>query len=327
VNEIEITRRYLPPITYRNHIITLNPSNLSTLIQRKGGTNTSTETIWSVRPFNFADLQQPVPASAYFANEKPLALFNGDFHGTIVEGNYWPTIYLPLEITRIAPELFASCRIKLSDESTFEWTVTIGDNTTTMVRLSRRGMWDPPVKLQPIDETFLTAPNIITKNFPATSSVAAGETPPLLHTPVLTTVTSYNTKVPGGPAVEEDKKGAASTVNAAPIATTVISMTTLKDLPAAIITQMGTRTVQARGPPLTLGDIIISRALNGDYIIKSSQLSYFYPKTVKKPGQTIVDNNLNGGPNVQTSQAERTVRIYPFLRWISVVSLLGSFYI
>jgi hypothetical protein len=326
----------LPPITYKDYILTLNPSDLSTIVHTAIKTNSFGDLedgSDSPRRFNFADIQGPVPAGAYFAEVKNIAgpgldgyaslpIFNGKPHKTIVAGNYWPRMSIPSAISNIAPEVFQWCKPDLSTTQTK--TYYKNGTTTTWTTTYRFGWWDPPVKLHPVkgtlsEATFPTPP--ITEEKPSVTSFAVvAEIPPSLSTPLSTPVAPHNSKVPDVPILGEGTNGAASSLKQQLVATTMISRTTSSALPDSIIALIGTRIIQIGGPALILGDTVVSRTSNGDYIIESSQVSYLYPKTVQEAGQTGYIDMPNGGPKVQMSKAERTIEIPLHLRWVCALS-------
>jgi hypothetical protein len=285
---------------------------------------------WEARPFNFADLHGPIPASVYFGGEGiDLAMFNGrTSQGTIVEGNYWPTIVLPKEITSVAPDLFASCSVR------YTWSEWIENDLvhpiTTMYGF-RRGVWDPPVALQPITDIADSPPSfpITFESQPHPSASVVGEQLPLLHTPVSTSTGSH----PTGPSREwtdsEDDNAADSSRNSAPTVTTITFRSTSSSLPDSVLARMGSRNILVGGPALALENTVISRALNGDYIIESSRIYDLRSNTYRKSSPTRskggqISDKKTGIP---ISVATRTIKSALQWRWIYIFSFLVTFMI
>src|ERR1700761_4536839 len=81
-----------PRSTYTNGIITLPPSEVSSVVLNRDCPiqNCSTADWWTTRPFNFADLQGDVPANAYFDGPP-----GDEKNETIVEGSYFPFLAVP----------------------------------------------------------------------------------------------------------------------------------------------------------------------------------------------------------------------------------------
>ena len=99
-------------------MLTLNAADLSSYAWECSSSSPCTR---RARPFNFADLEGPVPASAYFGDVtsdggglEQGEFFNGRLQTTIVEGNYWPKVLLPKKISSLAPDLFATCSIRFN---------------------------------------------------------------------------------------------------------------------------------------------------------------------------------------------------------------------
>jgi hypothetical protein len=258
LNTISVIRHGTTAKIFSNYILTLNPSELFTQVlgcygAGKGCTRT-------VRPFNFADLQPTVPASAYFGRvefsrdqyetEKPQALFNGRAHDTIVEGNYWPTIALPAAISSIDPELFRTCKVATTWEKNGEWL--------------DHGIFDPPVVLSPLAATTLLAPTL---PFQASSvGQMQGEMRPTLNLPLETAAVAQQPEFLNG----FDVPNFASQTPL-PVAATVTSKSTMTALPMSLLVQIGNQALQAGKAPLDLGDVIISRGPDGKFVVESPE--------------------------------------------------------
>jgi hypothetical protein len=130
--------RWKPPFHASNFIISLDRSSLSSVVPGLLDCKDPVDELASchvqlqTKPFNFADLEPPVPASAWFAqyffsryqyprytdqvevpiNQRvpvfaPPSLYS--FSYTITEGQYFPLIAAPTELASLFPEL-SSCR-------------------------------------------------------------------------------------------------------------------------------------------------------------------------------------------------------------------------
>jgi hypothetical protein len=119
-----------PRGTYTNGILTLHSSEVSSMVDNRACQpgECTTADYWSTRPFNFADLQGDIPASAYFA--APGLQQNS----TIVESGYFPFLAVPTKVKDLYPE-FAKCA-PFSKHS-------------SVVQLCHAGFWDPPIALTP----------------------------------------------------------------------------------------------------------------------------------------------------------------------------------
>jgi hypothetical protein len=332
MNKITVRRKYLPETVYKNHIVTLDASQLSSQVFNCPSRD-QVYCFWEARPFNFADLDGPVPASVYFANKQSDgALFNGRLQNTIVDGNYWPILSLPKAITSVAPDLFASCKIRYQElDATYTQTFVgeDGKQSSTTFFSAHPGIWDPPIKLQPIEGTLkrptlaaLTRDSLI---YP-TASLAA-EQHRSIHTPVITPAASHPTghfmesAAPRGPIL-----ATGSSDKLAPSLTTMTSKFTTSALPGSLVTKMGSRTLSFGGPALTLEDSVISRASNGDYIISSFRVYDLRSSTYRNSpfigsmgDQTNADGTL---PAQLSSTGIRTIGSVCFQRWICVFSFL-----
>ena len=294
---VRVTRAFLPPITYEDQVLTLNADDLSTEVR----TCTLASTChYQKRPFNFADLKGQIPASVYFARASSV-IFNGRPRRTIVDGNYWPRVLLPMAITSIAPNLLASCPVKFTESFISEM------DGAERTGVSYIGMWDPPVELQAITETApAPAPIITSDQIPNPEAAVEGELPALLHTP-------------------------ASTAPGAPTATTIAFKTTATALPDWLIAALGTRTVLPSGSALTLGDAVVSRRGIGDYVIESLRVYDLRgSRTGRRESPTgwgwKGDQTVSGDSGKRKSGAVRGIAREMWLRWVCV-GFLGALWI
>jgi hypothetical protein len=305
---IRVTRPFLPPLTFKDQILTLDAADLSTQVAD------CADCTFTARPFNFADLHGPIPASVYFGGtRKQSALFNGRWQSVIVEGNYWPSLLLPRQITSVAPDLFASCpaRYKLVY-------IDVDHNNTASIRNRRAAAWDPPVALQPITKTVDSPPlPVITGKSPPPSAVLAGEPYPFLHTAASTSGNPHPTGDFPEPA---DSHNAAGSSGNSP---TVTSRTTSSALPDSLRVRMGSQSILVGGPALTLEGTVISRALNGDYVIES-RISDLRSGTDGQPSPTRTKGARTGDETlgIQTSGINRTTERFSWWRWICAVSFV-----
>jgi hypothetical protein len=220
-------------------MLTLDPSNFKTQVRRCSENGACA---YTPLPFNFADLQDPIPASAYFADdgilsrESPQALFNGRLVNTIVHGNYWPTIALPEAITSIDPELFKTCSVETRYRG-------MGNR-----QWKHPGIFDPPIVLSPLVAATITVPTVP------------------LHTSGFGELQEEVRPAPNVPFVT-------ATVTHQPNHHTamIASRSTITALPSSIHTQIGFQALQAGKPPLNLGDTIISRASDGKFVVDSPE--------------------------------------------------------
>jgi hypothetical protein len=271
MNTISVVRNYFTPEIYSNKILTLHPSQLSSQVYKCTSASLPAKRANCdriARPFNFADLKGPIPASVYFAEDRvgrynprsmlpEEALFNGRLHDTIIEGNYWPTLSLPTDITSINPGLFESC------SPFFHYPTG-----------AHPGIWDPPVSLTPIPATGLPEPSIVSW---AKSDYA---------TPTIVFVPESDYSGPGQSG-EQKNRNTPHSSNISSTITTITSRSTLTTLPKSILELIGSQTVQVGGPALTIGNVVISRTPDGNFIIESSQVYSSATTTEAKPGTNI----------------------------------------
>jgi hypothetical protein len=328
MNQIRVTRRYIRETTYTNQILTLDASDLSTQVYR-----CSHHCNWVPRSFNFADLQGPVPASVYFASGDG-ALFNGHLHKTIVDGNYYPILSLPRAITNIAPDMFASCTVRYNSKPiNVTYNGEDKNPSTTIFQSSHPGIWDPPVKLQPILGT-LAAPSLpafTDESPPYIPAPIVGEQHRSLHTPVSTWTSPQPTTVFGEIAVAEDGNSAGLSHQPALETKPVILRSTFSALPSTLVAQLGSRTVVAGGLPFTLDNTVISRAMNGDYIIESTQVENSLSKASGSQNPTRPNEGVNSDEERGRHSAARyssgqmrTIGHNSRGRWICALSLFAA---
>jgi hypothetical protein len=235
----------MPPETYTDQILTVHPSELSSQVSRCPNTTPSLGRDGCsivARPFNFADFQGPVPEQVYFADYRRKALFNGVSDTTIVEGNYWPTLSLPAAITSINPSLFKSCKIKMSSAIS-------SSGKSTGSSLTHPGILDPPVTLRALNATTLGAPFID------------------LPTPIPPQNTAY-------PAANGLTQATKTSNFVAPTATIITLKSTMATLPTSLLVQIGSQSLGIGGGAITLGDKVISRAADGNFILESHSTYY-----------------------------------------------------
>ena len=67
----------------------------------------------TARPYNFDDLNGPIPASAYLCNEY---CFVGDFCSAVVSTRHRPRLAVPPQVKSLDPE-WSSCRIVFDGRS------------------------------------------------------------------------------------------------------------------------------------------------------------------------------------------------------------------
>ena len=169
--------RWNPPFHASNFIISIDCSSLYSVVpslldcKDPDDELVSCDVQLQTRPFNFADLEPPVPAGAWFAQnffsryrfprytdqmEVPInqrvpvfaPLSHYSFSYTITEGQYFPLIAAPTELASLFPAL-SSCRPFSSAPFQRE-------------KYVYRGMLDPPVVYVVVDSTTTpspTAPN------------------------------------------------------------------------------------------------------------------------------------------------------------------------
>jgi hypothetical protein len=307
MNKIIVARDYLPLMTYNNHILTLDASDLSS--QVRSCSDTQHLCGLEARPFNFADLQGPVPASAYYGpGFYGSVLFNGRYRETIVDGNYWPRVVIPKEITSIAPDLFASCSLWRSfPVRTSRYPQLNGTVKTITIPGYHAGMLDPPVRLVPITGTISQPSLVLTgESKPHPSKPIIGEQHRSLHTPVSTLADFH-------PIIDsQDDSPTGLLPTSVQALRTKTSRSTSSALPDSLLAEMGSRTILIGGPALTLDNNVISRAWNGDYIIESSQIYDLRSNMVGKPSptrlkgdQTGHEQRSNDGAVTQTSGETR----------------------
>jgi hypothetical protein len=136
-----------PGKTLTNHILTLDPTELSSMVTWVGSTckvnslfidgkfvsstDCGNDRSIIARPFTLADLQGPLPPRAAFFGGK---LDDMDQSANfIIENRYFPDIVLPNQVTELEP-LWASCS-------------PFGDASGTFKSRNHLGVWDPPMTL------------------------------------------------------------------------------------------------------------------------------------------------------------------------------------
>jgi hypothetical protein len=300
MNTITVSRLGLPAEIYRNQILTLHPSELSSLnreIYLSTYTARSVQYTYTVcgpipRAFNFADLQGPVPARAYFA-DCGKALFNGQFDNkTIVKGNHWPTVSLPSAMTSIDPSLFKSCPI----QTTYSYA-----NISSRIHL---GIWDPPIPLSALTSTSLGAATLKQTAVPKINPVPIIT----LAMPFPTSTASQHTAHPAESELKQD-----TSLLLAPTATTVTLKSTITALPASLLAQIGSQSLIIGGLAVSVGGAVISGAPDGNFIVESY--------VIHNSTEAVLETTLSYPPaNVRHPITTMTLTALPS----SLLTLIGS---
>ncbi|KAF2422447.1 hypothetical protein EJ08DRAFT_737875 [Tothia fuscella] len=171
-----------PRGTYTNGILTLHRSEISSMVVNRACSmgECTTADFFTSRPFNFADMEGHVPASAYF--DGPRLLTDGS---TIVDGAYFAFLAVPTQVRDLDPE-FSNCA-PFSKHS-------------SLSQLCHAGFWDPPVLLKPtpairvpnlsnhFDATITPFPDPLDVQVANTNTVYPQATAAMLHSARMTSV-------------------------------------------------------------------------------------------------------------------------------------------
>jgi hypothetical protein len=268
--------------------------------------------LWPVS-MNYSNLKEPVPGSAYFDARYDDCWRHQTHCRTITDGSYRPILALPeKKWISIFPKDF-DCRIPLLlDPPLALWPISQDEPPEPDPQLPELPMTvtsQPPMPAEtlrpgtvpslPMQTSF---PQDMFGDSPPTTTITSKSTLAALPQTLLNKLGSQDIR-PGGPAVtmgstaisrapngdfvvESSRAYTLATANGKsdPAAITVTSRSTLTALAESLVRQLGTRTVAVGGSAVTVGEAVISRAGNGDFIVESTKI---YKPAVQTDGPAV----------------------------------------